>query len=102
VARAGFYRVSWQGPQAGFVLVPANLASAAESDLSPRPIPVQEGKVSVTAAGPPEAHQEHTWILALLALGLVVFDVFWLTRAPRVAARVATPGAARVPERRRA
>ncbi len=35
VARAGFYRITWQGPQAGATLVPANSStSAAESDLS--------------------------------------------------------------------
>lgn len=104
VARAGLYTVSWQGPQAGSTLVPANLTSAAESDLSARALPVQEGKVTVSAATTTEAHREHTWILALLALGLVVFDVWWLTRDPRASSPVAGPAVARprMPERRRA
>jgi hypothetical protein len=81
-SRAGFYRVRWQGPQAGSALLPANLASAAESDLSHPSVVVEEGKVSVSAA-PTEAHREHAWLLALLALALVVFDVWYLTRSPR-------------------
>jgi Aerotolerance regulator N-terminal/von Willebrand factor type A domain len=83
ITRAGLYRVTWQGPQAGATLVPANLTSAAESDLGPRPLPVEEGRATVTAVAAPDAHHEHTWILALLALGLVVFDVWYLTRSPR-------------------
>ncbi len=103
VARAGFYRVTWQGPQAGATLLAANLTSAAESDLTTRPLPVAEGKVTVSAASPPEAHDEHTWLLALLALALVVFDVWYLTRDPRAASPVAGPAAARprMPERGR-
>jgi hypothetical protein len=102
-ARAGFYRVSWQGPQAGSALLPANLASAAESDLGRRALPIEEGRVTVTTAAPADAHREHTWLLALLALGLVVFDVWYLTRDPRAASPVARPFGARprVPERRR-
>jgi hypothetical protein len=89
VARAGFYTVTWQGPQAGATLVPANLTSTAESDLTPRPLPTAEGKVTVTAVAQPGAHHEHTWLLALLALGLVVFDVWHFTRDPRAASPVA-------------
>ncbi len=92
VARAGLYRVTWQGPQAGSALLPANLASAAESDLGPRPLPVTAGQATVTALAAPDAHREHTWILALLALGLVVFDVWYLTRSPRVASPAVGPG----------
>ncbi|MGK3967129.1 VWA domain-containing protein [Sorangium sp. So ce118] len=83
--RAGFYRLSWQGPQAGSVLVPANLTSVAESDLAPKPL-VSEGggEVAVSsAASQPDAHAEWTWLLALAALGLVVFDVWYFTRVPR-------------------
>jgi hypothetical protein len=102
VGRAGFYTVTWQGPQAGATLVPANLTSAAESDLTPRPLPAFAGDVTVSAAQRPEAHLEHTWLLALLALGLIVFDVWYLTRDPRAASPVAGPAAARprMPERR--
>ncbi|WP_437654134.1 VWA domain-containing protein [Sorangium sp. So ce1182] len=83
--RAGFYRLSWQGPQAGSVLVPANLTSVAESDLTPKPLAIEGGgEVAVSSAGSqPDAHTEWTWLLALAALGLVVFDVWYFTRAPR-------------------
>ncbi|WP_438007856.1 VWA domain-containing protein [Sorangium sp. So ce321] len=83
--RAGFYRLSWQGPQAGSVLVPANLTSVAESDLAPKPLVAEGGgEVAVSsAASQPDAHAEWTWLLALAALGLVVFDVWYFTRAPR-------------------
>ncbi|WP_437835262.1 VWA domain-containing protein [Sorangium sp. So ce1153] len=83
--RAGFYRLSWQGPQAGSVLVPANLTSVAESDLAPRPLEAEGGgEVAVSsAASRPDAHAEWTWLLALAALGLVVFDVWYFTRVPR-------------------
>jgi hypothetical protein len=104
VARAGFYTVSWQGPQAGSTLVPANLTSAAESDLTPRPLAAEGAGVTVSASTQPDAHHEHAWILALLALALVVADVWYLTRDPRAASPVAGPAVARprMPERRRA
>lgn len=82
--RAGFYRLAWQGPQAGSVVVPANLTSVAESDLTPRPL-VAEGGGAVavsSAAGQPDAHVEWTWLLALAALGFVLFDVWYFTRVP--------------------
>jgi hypothetical protein len=104
IARVGFYMVSWQGPQAGATLVPANLTSAAESDLTPRPLAVDAARVTVSAAVQPDAHNEWTWALALLALGLVVIDVWYLTRDPRAASPVASPAvrSPRVPERKTA
>ncbi|WP_437288662.1 VWA domain-containing protein [Sorangium sp. So ce406] len=83
--RAGFYRLSWQGPQAGSVLVPANLTSVAESDLTPRPLVAEGGgEVAVSSASSePDAHTEWTWLLALAALAFVVFDVWYFTRVPR-------------------
>ncbi|KYF63094.1 hypothetical protein BE11_43995 [Sorangium cellulosum] len=83
--RAGFYRLSWQGPQAGSALVPANLTSVAESDLTPRPLATDGGgEVAVSSAGSqPDAHTEWTWLLALAALAFVVFDVWYFTRVPR-------------------
>lgn len=82
--RAGFYRLAWQGPQAGSVVVPANLTSVAESDLTPRPLVAEGGgEVAVSsAAGQPDAHVEWTWLLALAALGFVLFDVWYFTRVP--------------------
>jgi len=82
VPHAGFYRVSWQGPEAGSVLLAANLTSAAESDLTPRPLPLEEGHVTAATAAV-DAHQEHAWLLALLALGLVVLDAWYVTRSAR-------------------
>lgn len=104
IARVGFYNLAWQGPQAGSTLVPANLTSAAESDLGTKPLAVDSGKSTVSAAVRPDAHNEWTWVLALVALGLVVFDVWWLTRDPRAASPVASPAARRprMPERKRA
>jgi hypothetical protein len=81
--RVGLYRLAWQGPQGGSVVVPVNLTSAAESDLTPRPLETG-GEIAVTAAGAqPEGHTEWTWVLALVALAFVLFDVWYLTRAPR-------------------
>ncbi|WP_437734785.1 VWA domain-containing protein [Sorangium sp. So ce1335] len=82
--RAGFYRLSWQGPQAGSVVVPANLTSVAESDLTPKPLVAEGGgEVAVSSAGSqPDAHTEWTWLLALAALAFVVFDVWYFTRVP--------------------
>ena len=34
IPHVGFYTVAWQGPQAGSMVVPANLTSVAGSDLN--------------------------------------------------------------------
>ena len=104
IAHVGFYTLAWKGPQAGSTLVPANLTSPAESDLTPRPLTVAASEVTVTNATQPDAHNEWTWVLALIALGLVVFDVWWLTREPRGRSPVASPAAPRprMPERKAA
>lgn len=102
VSRVGFYTLSWQGPQAGTLVVPVNLTSAAESDLTAKPALEAGGEVKVTAAGSePDAHNEWTWVLALAALGFIVFDVWYFTRAPRVRPIGALPLAPRLPERPR-
>ena len=91
--RVGLYRLSWEGPQAGTTLVPANLTSAAESDLTPRPIEAPGESIKVTSAGAePDAHNEWTWVLALIALGFILFDVWYLTREPRVRSPVPAGG----------
>jgi hypothetical protein len=103
IPRAGFYHLAWKGPQGGSIVIPANLTSAAESDLTPRPIEADAEKVTVTNAGAqPDAHNEWTWVLALIALGLVVLDVWWVTRTPRAASPVAAAPRPRVPERKTA
>jgi hypothetical protein len=100
VARAGFYHLSWQGRQPGSVLVAANLASAAESDTRPTPLPRNQATVSVTAAAELDSLQHWDWIAAALALLLVALDVWWLTRRPRPLASLVA-SAPRLPERPR-
>src|SRR6185312_1191315 len=99
IPRAGFYIVGWQGPQAGSMVVPANLTSVAESDLTVRPIAADGEKITVTAsAAQPDAHNEWTWLLALGVLGLIVFDVWYLTRDNRAKSAVAAPQRPKMPE----
>ena len=101
--RAGFYRLAWKGPQAGSLIVPVSLTSAAESDLTPRPLETGGGEVKVTGAGAqPDAHQEWTWVLALVALSFIVFDVWYYTRPPRPRPRGIQPAVPRVPDRKAA
>jgi hypothetical protein len=105
VAHVGFYQLAWQGPQAGSMIIPANLTSAAESDLTPRLLKADGEKLTVeSAAAVPDAHNEWTWVLALLALGLIVFDVWYVTRDPRARSAVASPAVMRprLPERKSA
>lgn len=81
--RAGFYRVAWASPSPGAHLVPVNLASAEESDLR-RTLPEDSGADTVVEGTPSAmAPREHAHLLALVALGLVAFDVWYLTRKPR-------------------
>ncbi len=102
VSKVGFYTLSWQGTQAGTLVVPVNLTSAAESDLTPKPLQSAGGEVTVTAAGAePESHNEWTWVLALVALAFIVIDVWYFTRAPRVRPLDALPLAPKLPERTR-
>jgi hypothetical protein len=84
VQRLGLYRVSFTEPVSGSVLVPVNLTSAAESNLSEKATLTGEGEVQVTEAGAvPESHQSFDWVLALVALAFIVLDVWYLTRRPR-------------------
>lgn len=105
IAHVGFYQVTWQGPQGGSVVVPANLTSVAESDLTPKPIVADGEKIVVQSANAqPDAHNEWTWLLALGALAFIVFDVWYYTRDPRARSSVAGPAVARprVPDRKAA
>ena len=45
----------------------------------------------------PDAHNEWTWVLALIALGFILFDVWYLTREPRVRAPAPAGGEPRAP-----
>jgi hypothetical protein len=107
VPHAGLYHVSWQGPQAGSIVVPANLASEAESDLRARPAAIatdsgDEPTVVRRADERPDAHSEWTWLLALGALALVLGDVWYTTRRVRVTSPVASARAPKLPERKAA
>jgi hypothetical protein len=109
VDRVGLYQVTWKGPQAGTLVVPVNLVSEPESDLRARPLPPAQagaGGIEVHAAAErADAHSEWTWVLALVALGLIVFDVWYATRDPRARSPVADPAGAarpRAPERKTA
>ncbi|MBI4706016.1 MAG: VWA domain-containing protein [Deltaproteobacteria bacterium] len=98
--RAGLYRLSWTGQNGGTFVVPVNLVSEAESDLARKPASEAGPGFDVAAqARAPVAHRGRGWLLALLALGLVVLDVWYLTRraAP---VRVGIPLRPRLPERR--
>lgn len=86
--RAGHYTVSWEGAQAGQVLVPVSLASERESDLRPRELQIgQQGAAVAQAAQLADAHTDWSFLVAALALLFVVLDVAWLTRTPRAARR---------------
>lgn len=99
VGRAGFYFLSWQGKRPGSVLVAANLTSEAESDISERELDVAGAPVaSRDAAEVADAFTDWTWLLAALALAFLVFDVWWLTRTPRI--RRSDDGKPRLPDRR--
>jgi hypothetical protein len=82
--RAGLYRVSWKGSRPGSTLLPVNLTSDTESDLRSAPVVVDASGVTVAPASKlADAHTDWAYLVALAALGFLVADVAWLTRAPR-------------------
>lgn len=86
--RVGFYRVSWSSPTSGARLVPVNLASAVESDLT-RELGSESGADTVVdASAVAVAPREHAHVFGLAALALLAFDVWYLTKRTR---RGATP-----------
>jgi hypothetical protein len=100
VERAGLYHVSWQGARPGSAFVAANLTSDRESDLRTRPLAIEKGEGTIAAADRvADAHTEWTWLLAALALAMLVLDVLWLTRKPRIA-RAAAKAVPKLPDRR--
>ena len=102
VRRAGLYRFTWQGSDPASVVLPVNLTSEAESNLATdgRVLSAIDSSVVVQKADErPEAHRDGSWILGLIALALLVADVAWQTRKPRVSASAFTR---RSPSRRSA
>ncbi len=84
--RAGFYFASYAGKRKGSALFSANLTSERESDLRARELPR-------TLTGPVAERSEHqlvdavsdwSWLLAAFALALLLLDVWWVTRRPRL------------------
>jgi hypothetical protein len=100
--RAGHYFLTWKSPvsakrPAASVLIAVNLASAAESDSTRQLDPSSLPKSSQHVEAPQSAFRAHAWWLALLALGLVVLDVWYFTRKarrPALSRRVAEEGSA--------
>ena len=88
VQRVGLYQLSWQEPTPGSMWIPVNLVSANESDLTREPADLLGSDVAVVAAEDAvEARHGWGWVLAIVALGFICFDVWWLTRTPAAARR---------------
>jgi hypothetical protein len=82
---AGFYYATWKGQRPGSTLVPVNLTSAAESDLTPRELVLPQGHgASVRRASElSDSVSDWSWLLAAVALLLATADIFWVTRRAR-------------------
>jgi hypothetical protein len=91
--RAGLYYATWKGQRPGSTLVPVNLTSAAESDLSPRELVLPKGPATSVrqASQLSDAVSDWSWLLAGLSLLFTVADIFWVTRRARVRVGSATP-----------
>ena len=91
VATSGFYFVTWESPRPGSALLAANLTSEAESDIRAKELPQVATVASTTKADDvADAFTDWTWLLAAIALLLVVLDAWWLTRRPRLRSAVQT------------
>lgn len=84
-SQAGFYWITWRGQRPGSSLLSVNLTSELESDLSAPPPEAGAGVASTVTPqlAPPEAHGSWAWLVALLALGALLADAWWLTRGGR-------------------
>lgn len=79
VDTAGFYFVTYPG---GSTLIPVNLTSALESDITPRTLARPNASHS-TSTKAPDGVTPLAWLLAALALLLLGADLYYLTREPR-------------------
>jgi hypothetical protein len=87
-SRTGIYRIDYEGRVAGSLLVPVNLASERESDLGTlTPLPQSENVSSRRAEEAPRSHLSFGWILAGVALILLLLEVYVGTRRDRRLAR---------------
>jgi hypothetical protein len=87
-SRTGIYTIAYAGRVEGSLLVPVNLASERESDLSTlTPLP-QSGNVSSRRAEEaPRSHLSLGWVLAAIALTLLLVEVHLGSRRDRRLAR---------------
>jgi hypothetical protein len=87
--RAGLVHVRWMEPHVGGVVVAANLTSAAESDVRPRPLtldassPSGPGSATPAIVTPPPSREGWVRWLAALAAAALTLDLIWVTRTPR-------------------
>jgi hypothetical protein len=100
--RAGIYHASWQGPSPGSVAFAVNLTSERESDLKEKQLQLGGSTSATITSGDQmtDAHTEWTWLLAAIALALVLVDVWYLTRKPALP-KLAEALRPRMPERGR-
>ncbi len=91
VERAGFYQVAWKGRTPGNVLVAANLTSPLESDARAKKLATAGATKEAKSGEIKDAFTDWTWLVAALALLLVAFDAWWLTRRPKARATGARP-----------
>ncbi len=84
ISTTGLYRLQWHQPSFGEVWLPVNLTSRNESDLSKALQDSAGPAIDVTPQRQPVVSQRrHSWLLALLALALLLLDIWWLTRKPK-------------------
>ena len=100
VTKVGLYHLAFGGPSPREIVVPVNLTSSAESDLSTRTELPASPTITVRAPGElPEQYRDYAWVAALVALALFVAELFWFTRKPRPVSL--GPPLPRAPERKR-
>ncbi|MCC6528060.1 MAG: VWA domain-containing protein [Polyangiaceae bacterium] len=99
VDRVGLFRLDWKAPTPGSLVVPVNLASAAESDLRARADAPTTGAAAVTTrAEQGEGRSDWSFLFALCALAFVLFDLWYFGRPTRPV-RLAPGAAPRLPDR---
>lgn len=95
---AGIYHVSWGEPFPASVTFAVNLTSEAESDIREKPLDVSESAAKITdASNLSTAHVQWSWLLGLLAFTLILIDVWYITRKPKL--RATTSQRPRLPKR---